>query len=161
MGILNVDHPDIEEFIFSKRETGVLNNFNISVGISDDFMQAAVINGEWRLIHPNTKETIKKVNAGKLWNDIVNSLADRRPRSDLGYYQCRQPHTSIGKLNLPIPAEKYCCLFEPCILVNQSFKIYHSKNGNHEIDWYNWKKWSECCSFLDDVIEVNNYIILR
>ena len=54
MGILNVDHPDIEEFILSKSEGNILQNFNLSVGITDDFMQAVESGGDWKLINPHT-----------------------------------------------------------------------------------------------------------
>ncbi|HYM95520.1 MAG TPA: ribonucleotide reductase N-terminal alpha domain-containing protein, partial [Chitinophagaceae bacterium] len=71
MGILNIDHPDIEEFIASKKIEGSLQNFNISVGITDDFMKTLEKDGEWQLIHPNSKQTVKTISAKKLWNEIT------------------------------------------------------------------------------------------
>ncbi len=63
MGILNIDHPDILEFITAKQEEGVLKNFNISVAMSDDFMSTLETDGDWELKHPRTRKTIKKVKA--------------------------------------------------------------------------------------------------
>ena len=61
MGILNVDHPDIEEFISAKTQEGSFRNFNISVGMSDAFMLSLQRDDHWPLIHPNTRNTVKKI----------------------------------------------------------------------------------------------------
>lgn len=71
MGILNIDHPDIEEFICAKTLEGRLSNFNISVGVSEAFMQAVQRGESWKLIHPNTHKTTKIVKARQLWQLIV------------------------------------------------------------------------------------------
>jgi len=56
MGILNVSHPDIEELITSKTSKNELQNFNLSVGITEDFMWAVDHNLPWNLINPRTKK---------------------------------------------------------------------------------------------------------
>ena len=71
MGILNVDHPDIEEFIRSKSSKKVIENFNISVGITDKFMQAVMKDLDWELINPRTKKVLKSVPAKSLWQLII------------------------------------------------------------------------------------------
>ncbi len=73
MGILNIDHPDIEEFIYCKKEEGVLNSFNISTGIPDAFMNALEKDGSWELRHPNKKNIVKVLKARHLWNAIIEN----------------------------------------------------------------------------------------
>ncbi|HEY9868595.1 MAG TPA: adenosylcobalamin-dependent ribonucleoside-diphosphate reductase [Candidatus Obscuribacterales bacterium] len=73
MGILNVDHPDIEEFISSKRDTGKLNNFNISVAVTEDFMRAVQEGREFALVHPSSRQVVKKVPARQLFDKIVEN----------------------------------------------------------------------------------------
>lgn len=92
MGVLNIEHPDILEFISAKRTQGNLNNFNISVGVSDAFMHAVEEDGEWELVHtaePSEKLKEKgayqradgmwcysKVKARDIWSKIMESTYD-------------------------------------------------------------------------------------
>jgi ribonucleoside-diphosphate reductase alpha chain len=71
MGVLNADHPDIYEFITAK-EGGDLQNFNLSVGASDEFMKMVEKDKAWELINPHDGEVIQKVSAKSLFNQITN-----------------------------------------------------------------------------------------
>jgi ribonucleoside-diphosphate reductase alpha chain len=73
MGVLRVDHPDIIEFITAKQTPGVLSNFNISVAITDEFMNKLEKDEEYWLINPRNKEKVKKLKAGEVWGLIINS----------------------------------------------------------------------------------------
>ena len=73
MGMLRVDHPDIEMFIAAKRETDRLNNFNISVAITNPFMKALAEDSEYELIHPSTGKPVKKVRARAIFDSIVEN----------------------------------------------------------------------------------------
>ena len=76
MGILNIDHPDIEEFIKCKADTTQLTNFNISVGITDKFMEAVNADEDFDLISPSTGQTVKTVKA-KYLLDMIASYAHK------------------------------------------------------------------------------------
>jgi len=71
MGILNIDHPDILEFIGCKSEGGEIENFNLSVGVSDAFMRAVEKNADWELKNPRTKETVQVMKARSLMNQVT------------------------------------------------------------------------------------------
>jgi ribonucleoside-diphosphate reductase alpha chain len=73
MGILRVDHPDIEAFVTCKNDTKRLTNFNISVGLTDEFMEAVKAERDFSLINPRTKQEVKRVNAPALFDLIVKS----------------------------------------------------------------------------------------
>ena len=92
MGVLRIDHPDVLEFITAKRTPGRWNNFNVSVGVSDDFMRAVEANAQWQLVHVAKpgKELIAKgafqredgewvyqsVAAREMWDTIMTSAYD-------------------------------------------------------------------------------------
>ena len=73
MGILRIDHPDIIDFITSKKDTSKLNNFNISVAITEDFMNHALKNEDYPLINPRNNETVKYLNAKEVFDLIVET----------------------------------------------------------------------------------------
>lgn len=74
MAVLRIDHPDIEEFIFAKQNTDRLNGFNISVGVTDAFMEAMLNNKPFDLMWNN--EIYKTVDASALWEQIMRSTWD-------------------------------------------------------------------------------------
>ncbi|MEK7111288.1 MAG: adenosylcobalamin-dependent ribonucleoside-diphosphate reductase, partial [Patescibacteria group bacterium] len=71
MGILNVDHPDVFEFIRAKSVDGEISNFNISVGVFDGFMKAVKDEKEWGLVNPHDKTTVQNIQARTLWGEIT------------------------------------------------------------------------------------------
>ena len=71
MGIMRVDHPDIIEFITCKSDPGVLRNFNISVGVTDAFVQAVERDGSYDLINPRSGEVTKSLPAREVFDLIV------------------------------------------------------------------------------------------
>ena len=101
MGQLHVSHPDIIEFIHCKDDKKSLNNFNISVQISDDFMKAVQDNSEWPLISPRTGRIVKIVDASWLWNEIIESA---HHSGDPGLFfddrvQETHPNINLGRIN--------------------------------------------------------------
>lgn len=164
MGILNVDHPDIESFIEAKKEMDNLSNFNISVGISDAYMNAVELNEEWPLVHPNTRQVIRKVNAKKLWGNIV---ANAWQTGDPGLIyldtiNSANPTPALGRIESTNPCGEVPLLpYEPCNLgsINLSKFVKHN-NGCSELDWKGLEEVVKIAvRFLDNVIEVNNYVI--
>jgi ribonucleoside-diphosphate reductase alpha chain len=160
MGILNCSHPDIEEFISMKRDGKTLTNFNISVGATDDFMNAVAEEKEWTLVGPHNKEVVRKVNAKDIWNQIINNawssgdpglifldtINKYNPTPDIGRIECTNP---CGEVPL-LP-------YESCNL--GSIDVSKCAQGK-EIDYAKLEDLIfTAVRFLDNVIEVNNYII--
>ena len=73
MGVMRFDHPDVLEFIAAKSESDTLRTFNISVGVSDAFMDLVRRRGEYPLINPHSGQEVKRVNARQVFNAIVES----------------------------------------------------------------------------------------
>ena len=72
MGILRVDHPDIMEFITCKDDTTKITNFNISVAVTDKFMEAVEKDADYDLLHPKTGQVIGQLKARDVWNRIIH-----------------------------------------------------------------------------------------
>ena len=73
MGVLRVDHPDIEKFITCKEDDNQINNFNISVALTDVFMKAVIKREDYNLYNPHSNEISGKLSAEKVFNNIVSS----------------------------------------------------------------------------------------
>ncbi len=71
IAILNVDHPDILDFIYLKDRDGTIKNFNLSVGITDEFMEAVKQDKMWKLVNPRNGEVVRRMKARKLFNLIA------------------------------------------------------------------------------------------
>jgi len=164
MGILNIDHPDIEEFIVSKKEEKTLNNFNISVGITDKFMQAVETEEPWSLIHPNSRSVVKKMKAKDLWKLIIENawLSGDPGLIFVDTINAGNPLISLGKIECTNPCGEVPLLpYESCNLgsINLSKFVEHER-GKTIINFTRLGSTIEMATrFLDDVTEVNHYLL--
>ncbi|MEM2875250.1 MAG: vitamin B12-dependent ribonucleotide reductase [Candidatus Hadarchaeales archaeon] len=162
MGILRVDHPDIEEFITVKLNEGYLRNFNLSVAVTDDFMRAVEGDGEYPLVNPRTGKHVRKVRARAIWGLIVRSAWSC---GDPGLVfideiNRRNPTPSVGKIEATNPCGEVPLLpYESCNLgsINLS-RMVRTKDGKNEIDWEKLERTVKIgVHFLDNVIDANRY----
>ncbi len=162
MGILRIDHPDIEEFIGAKSEKGSFSNFNLSVGITDRFMKAVEAGDDFLLINPRTKKGVRSVPAWKLW-DMIAQKAWETGDPGLIFLDAineSNPVPSLGAICSTNPCGEVPLLpYESCNLgsINLSAMARSTKT---EIDW---DKLEESVAlgvrFLDNVISVNHYLL--
>ena len=162
MGILNIDHPDIEEFIELKNEERVLSNFNISVAVSDEFMQTLIKNGKWEINQPITRKTVKKIAANKLWEKIIyNAWSTGDPGIIFtDAINKANPTPLVGDINCTNPCGEVPLLpYEACNLGSIDISKFYVSDKN-KIDYERLSNVIDTAvRFLDDVIEVNNYIL--
>ncbi|MEW6407482.1 MAG: vitamin B12-dependent ribonucleotide reductase [Patescibacteria group bacterium] len=162
MVILNINHPDIEEFIKSKDKPSELSNFNISVGIFDNFMEAVEKNKDYPLVDPHTKKIIKKVKANQLFNLIIEHAWRSADPGILflDRIESDNPTPSLGKLETTNPCGEQPLLpYETCnlgsIVLSNMIK---TKNKKNEIDFNKIKKVVKLAvHFLDNTIDLNNF----
>ena len=159
MGILRVDHPDVMEFIHCKEEGGI-TNFNISVALTDKFMEAYRNDTDYELINPKTKEVAGKLSAKKVFDEIADG-AWRTGDPGLIFIDkinnsTANPIPVIGEIEATNPCgEQPLYPFDACNL-GSIFLTYFVKKG--EVDWEGLKEISrQGVRFLDNVIEVNPY----
>lgn len=160
MGILRVDHPDIIEFITSKEKEGFLDNFNISVGITDEFMEAVKKDRKYNIVNPRTGESTDQLKAKEIF-DLIVTMAWRTGDPGLVFLDeinRKHPVSHIGIIESTNPCGEIPLLpYESCNLgsINVSKMV---KDG--DIDW---EKLSEITKsgvhFLDNVIDINKYTL--
>jgi ribonucleoside-diphosphate reductase alpha chain len=161
MGILRVDHPDIEEFITLKKDGQSINNFNISVAITDEFMTALKDGSSYSIYDPFLKKKVGTKKAGKIFDKIVESawvvgdpglvfidrINDHNPTSGLGPIQATNP---CGEQ--PLHA------YESCNLGSLNLSNFFAPRKKDQFDWERFKRViTSAVRFLDNVIEVNKY----
>ena len=158
MGILRVDHPDIFEFITAKEKEGVLDNFNISVGVTDKFIKALEKGDEYDLINPRTGKAVKTVKAEDVFNLIV-MMAWRTGDPGIVFLDeinRHNPTPHVGKIESTNPCGEVPLLsYESCNLgsINLSRMV---QDG--EIDWDKLRRTVRIAiHFLDNVIDANKY----
>ncbi|MEX0763593.1 MAG: adenosylcobalamin-dependent ribonucleoside-diphosphate reductase [Nitrosopumilaceae archaeon] len=169
MGILEAWHPDIEKFITAKTKPGVLENFNVSVGVWEDFWNALVnpSDGKYTLRSPRDKSPIREVNAYQLI-DLIALSAWKSAEPGLIFFDLINKYNVFAKARgIPIRATNPCgeqslYPYESCNLgsINVANYVKRKADGQYEFDWQRYEETiRKTTRFLDNVIEVNNYPI--
>ncbi|MEM4240421.1 MAG: adenosylcobalamin-dependent ribonucleoside-diphosphate reductase [Candidatus Woesearchaeota archaeon] len=158
MGILPIDHPDIEEFIAAKRKEGVLSNFNVSVSVTDKFMAAVAKDQEFELVNPRNKKVVKKLKAKELWSQLALAAWECGDPGIIFIDEInrRQPTPQVGVIESTNPCGEVPLLpYEPCNLgsINMAKMV---KNG--KIHWEKLRQTVRTAThFLDNVIDANKW----
>lgn len=158
MGILRVDHPDILEFITYKTDMTKLTNFNVSVAITEEFMQAVFEDAEYNLYNPRDKKVAGKLNARAVFDLIVQSawksgepgvifidrMNEYNPTPKLGEYESTNPC-----------GEQVLLPFESCNLGSVNLHAM-LKDGKLDFDLLR-ESVHTAVHFLDNVIDMNKF----
>ncbi|KNF07949.1 ribonucleoside-diphosphate reductase NrdZ [Gottschalkia purinilytica] len=162
MGILRIDHPDIEEFIGCKSDTSEITNFNISIGLTEEFMKAVENNETYKLIDPHTKAIAGELNAKKVFNHIVDMAWNNGEPGIIFLDRINKanPTPNIGEIESTNPCGEQPLLpYESCNLgsINLGKMIKETKDG-YEIDYNKLGETvKKAVHFLDNVIDMNKY----
>ncbi len=160
MGILNIDHPDIEEFITLKLHDRDLQNFNLSVGVTNKFMEAVRDDADFDLINPRTQKSVRKIKARKLFELMVNSAYECGDPgiAFLDKIEEKNPTPHLGKMDTTNPCGEQPLLpYEACNLGAINLRLHFDEKKN-DLDWQKLRKTVKTAvHFLDNVIDVNTY----
>ncbi len=167
MGIIESWHPDVEKFITNKTEPGVLENFNVSVGIWEDFWNALVntTDGNYVLRSPRDRKPVKEINAHQLI-DLIALSAWKSAEPGLIFFDQINKYNVFAKARkAPLRATNPCgeqslYPYESCNLgsINLVNLAKRQADGSYEFDWQGYEEIiRKTTRFLDNIIDVNNY----
>ncbi len=161
MGILRVDHPDIEAFIDCKRDNKGFTNFNISVALTDSFMEAMKSGSDYDLIDPRTNEVAGSLSAKTMFNKIVSSAWHNGDPGIIFIDRINDhnPTPNAGEVESTNPCGEQPLLpYESCNLGSINLSTMLKDDG--KIDWDRLKRVTHTSiRFLDNVIDMNRYPI--
>ncbi len=161
MGILRIDHPDIIKFIRAKEKDGELNNFNLSVGLTEAFMRAVDKDEEYDLVAPNSGEVKERLRAREVFGMLVQKawesgdpgmvFLDRINRDN--------PTPQLGQIEATNPCGEQPLLpYEACNLGSIDLARFYDEAAPERIDWEGLRTViHQSVRFLDNVIEASVY----
>ncbi|MBW1836008.1 MAG: vitamin B12-dependent ribonucleotide reductase [Deltaproteobacteria bacterium] len=162
MGVLRVDHPDIEAFILLKNDPTQLNNFNISVALTQEFLDALEKGLDYDLVNPRTSKTVRSVSARQIFDMIVFSAWQTGEPGVIfiDAINRKNPTPHLGDIEATNPCGEQPLLpYESCTLgsINLSKMITRNVVNLNRLR----KTVHAAVHFLDNVIEVNKYPLAR
>ena len=168
MAVLPVHHPDIREFIHCKEREGVIEHFNISIGITDAFMEAVEKNGDFNLINPRNGKVWETVKARDLFHEIIH-FAHHNGEPGVLFLDAanrENPTPSQGDLEATNPCgEQFLMPYENCCMASinlaEHVQMDKAKKGlfPYSIDWNKLAETTQMIvRWLDDVIDANKYV---
>lgn len=160
MGILRVDHPDIREFITAKTVEGRLSNFNISVALTDKFLEAVEKDETYEIYDPHNKDVVETPRAREIFDLIVeNAYKNGEPGVlfiDTANKDNPVPHLYNLEATNPC-GEQWLGPYENCCL--GSINLSEHLNSENKIDWEGLRKTIILATrFLDNVVSANKYV---
>ena len=164
MGIMEIWHPDIEKFISAKDKEGVYENFNLSVGIWDDFWEYLAKEADYPLISPKSKKIWKEINAKTLFHSIAYHAWLKADPGVLFFDNINKRNVLIkardGLIRVTNPCgEEPLYPYESCNLASINVAKFVKKEGNIKMfDWESFKSTvKEVTRALDNLITMNKY----
>lgn len=158
MGILRIDHPDIVEFIEAKKSEGAFRNFNLSVAVTDEFMEKLKNDDHFGLINPRNGKKSGRVRARALWRKIAETAWETGDPGVIFIDRINRLHpvAHVGEIEATNPCGEQPLLpYESCNLGSINLERV-VKTG--DIDWSELRRLvREGVQFLDGVIDANLY----
>jgi ribonucleoside-diphosphate reductase alpha chain len=168
MGILEAWHPDVEKFVTAKTKPGVFENFNVSVGIWEDFWQALVNkegNHKYTLRSPRSREPMRQIDAQQLVDLIALSAWKSAEPGVIFFDNINKYNPMINARQGPLRATNPCgeqslYPYESCNLgsINLANFVKRKADGAYEFDWQRYEQAIRLATrFLDNIIDMNKY----
>lgn len=157
IAVLRVDHPDVVEFVEAKRDGTRLRNFNLSVAVTDAFMEAVAVDAGWDLVHPGTGEVVARTGARELFERIAHAAWQTGDPGlvFLDAVNRANPTPALGTIETTNPCGEVPLLpWESCVL--GSVNLANMARADGDVDWGRLRHAVQVgVRFLDDAVEVS------